>query len=229
MKKVLGVPFSAHTRKVIVGLVAKGLAYKLEPIVPLRPDLPAEFVEASPLRKVPVLIDGGVSIADSTVIALYLDRVHSERPLYPVDPAAYAKALFVEELVDGALAEHVLHGLLFQRVFRPAFLKQPTDDALVASSLRDKIPPRFADLEKLLVGEWFAGASFSQADITVASILLNFHYAGEALDAGRFPKLSEFLTRALAARPFVEALGREAPAARELGLLDLSLLARLGY
>lgn len=228
MFKIYGVPFSAHTRKVLVALREKGLEFELMPLVPIVPDLPEPFLRASPLRKIPVLLHGEQAIPDSTVIALYLDRVRPERPLYPAPPAAYAKALFVEELVDGALAAHVLHGVLFQRVFGPRFLGTRPDEALIADSLENQIPPRLRDLESLLEGEWFAG-SFSYADVTVASILMQLGYAGEAALLERHPKLQAFFRRALARDSFVESLGIEAPAAREVAGLDTRLLEELGY
>ena len=227
MLEIYGVPFSAHTRKALLGLREKQLDFELVPLVPLSPDLPEEFLRASPLRKIPVLAHDGRRIADSTVIALYLDRVFPERPLYPAAPQAYARALFVEELVDGALAHHVLHGLLFQRVFGPRFLGLQPDTQLMEASLRDHIPPRLDDLEGLLEADWFAGP-FSYADITVASILINLAYAGERLDSARYPKLRGFLRRALARDTFREALRLEAPAAREIEGMDMALFDELG-
>lgn len=228
MLTIHGVPFSAHTRKVLVAARLKGLPFELSQLVPLGPELPAWFVEANPLKKIPVVRHEGRLIADSSVIALYLDRVFPERPLYPVAPADYAKALFIEELVDGALAPHVLHGVLFQRVFAPKFLGQAPDEALIARSLEEFIPARLGDLEARLDGDFFAGA-FGYADVTVASMLLNFHYAGERLDGDRYPKLFGFLRRSLSQPAFADALKVEAPAARGLGGLDTRLLDELGH
>ena len=228
MLEVYGVPFSAHTRKVVIAAREKGLDFELVPLVPLMPNLPGWFLEASPLKKIPVLKHDGRAITDSTVIALYLDRVFPERPLYPVEPGRYAKALFIEELVDGGLAEHVLHGVLLQRVFGPRFMGIEPDEALVAKSLNEKIPPRLRDLERRLEGAWFA-ETFSYADITVASILMNLAYAGEPLRAAEYPKLHAFLRRALTRETFVRALEVEVPAAREIKGLDLRLVEELGY
>ncbi|MDD9943722.1 MAG: glutathione S-transferase family protein [Myxococcales bacterium] len=228
MLQIYGVPFSAHTRKVIVAAHHKRLPFELSQLVPLTPDLPEWFLRASPLRQIPVVVHGGRTIADSSVIALYLDRVAPERPLYPEAPDDYAKALFIEELVDGALAKHVLHGVLFQRVFGPRFLGLTPDRDLITRSLEEHIPLRLADLEARLEGDWFAGA-FSYADITVASMLLNFHYAGEQVSRDTHPRLHALLRRALLHEPFATALRAEAPAARGLHDLDTHLLDELGY
>lgn len=227
MLKIHGVPFSAHTRKVIVTALEKGLSYELNPVVPLNP--PQGWSELSPLGLIPVIQDGATTLADSSVIGLYLERKYPERPFYPADPAALGRALWIEEFVDSALAPHVLHGVLLQRVFAPRFLNQPPDEALVARSVSELIPPRLGYLERALSGPWFAGAVFTIGDVAVASILLNYHYAGLEIDAKQYPALRGFLERALRRASFRQALGVEIPAAEEVGGLDLSLLHRLGY
>jgi glutathione S-transferase len=62
-----------------------------------------ELRRLSPLGKVPVLVDGADVIADSSVIARYLERLHPEPRLIPSDPTARAYALLLEEWADEAL------------------------------------------------------------------------------------------------------------------------------
>jgi glutathione S-transferase len=116
-----------------------------------------------------------------------------------------------------------------QRVFAPKFLGLAPDHALIEKSLHELIPPKFDYLEKSLSGTWFAGEGFTIADVAVASILINYHYAGERLDARRCPRLARFLERALGRESFRTAFQAEVPAAAQIGALDLSLLRRLGY
>jgi glutathione S-transferase len=226
MLQIFGVPFSAHTRKVLVAAHLKGIRFELVPVVPLKP--PPGWLELSPLGLIPAIREDDCTLADSSVICQYLERRHGGGPLFPADPAQAARALWIEEYVDSGLAPHVLKGLLMQRVFAPRFLKQPGDEALVRKSLGEMIPPRLAYLEAALPGDWFAH-EFSLADITVASMLLNYHYAGEQIDMHRHQKLYRFLRRALRQPCFEEALAREAPAAADVGGLDLRLLRELGH
>lgn len=227
MLVIHGVPFSAHTRKVIIVAREKGLPYKLVPVVPLKP--PSGWTALSPLGLIPALVDGDLTLADSSVIALYLDRKYPDRPIYPSDAAQYGRALWIEEYIDGGLAAHVLRGVLMQKVFAPKFLNLPPDQALIDKSVNELIPPRLAYLEGALVDEWFGGPTFSAADIAVASILINYHYAGLDLAEDRYPKLRGFLARALARDSFRQAFEVEIPAAAQIGALDFSLLRRLGY
>jgi glutathione S-transferase len=226
MLKIHGVPFSAHTRKVIVTALEKEIPYELVPVIPLTP--PQGWTEVSPLGLIPAIQDGEVTLADSSVIGLYLEKKYPQRSLYPADASAFARALWVEEFVDSGVALHVLRGLLMQRVFAPRFLGQAPDQALIDKSLNEMIPARFGYLEKTLTRDWFAGDEFSIADIAVASIMINYHYAGEKLDARRYPKLAAFLGRALRRKSFRKAFETELPAASQIAELDLSLLRGLG-
>jgi glutathione S-transferase len=221
MLKIHGVPFSAHTRKVIIAALEKGIAYEIVPVIPLAP--PSGWQDLSPLGLIPVIQDGDFTLADSTAICQYLDRAYPGVPLYPGDARQFARALWLEEFVDGGVAPHVLRGLLMQRVFAPKFLGKAPDEALIRTSLTQMIPARLAYLEQALRGDWFVANAFSVADIAVASILVNFNFAGEVVDAALYPRLAAFLSRALARPSFREALQAEIPAAQSVGALDLRI------
>jgi glutathione S-transferase len=227
MLKIHGLPFSAHTRKTIVAALEKHIPYELNRVIPLTP--PPSWIELSPLGLIPAIEDGDTRLADSSVICLYLQRKYPEPSIYPAEPQEYGQALWIEEYIDSGLAPHVLRGLLMQRVFAPRFLNQPPDEELIKKSVMQMIPPRLAYLEDTLTGEYFAGRAFSIADIAVACILMNLHYAGESVSAAMHPKLHRFL-RAILRRPcFAAALKVEAPAAAAVGGLDMRLLHELGY
>jgi effector-binding domain-containing protein len=56
MLKIHGLPFSAHTRKVIVAALEKQIPYELIRVVPLMP--PPRWRELSPLGLIPAIEDG---------------------------------------------------------------------------------------------------------------------------------------------------------------------------
>ncbi len=212
---------SRHTRaKSSSPRSRKGLPYEIVPVIPLTP--PPGWQDLSPLGLIPIVQDGEFTLADSTAICQYLDRAYAgNTALYPGDARQFARVLWLEEFVDSGLAPHVLRGLLMQRVFAPKFLGKAPDEALIHTSLTQMIPARFAYLEKSLTGEWFVANAFSMADIAVASMLMNYRFAGEIVDAGLYPKLARFLGRALARPSFRKALQAEIPAAESVGALDL--------
>ena len=82
--KIIGSFVSPYVRKVLACMNLKGLAYEIDPITPFYGN--DEFERLSPLRRIPVLIDGDFAISDSSVICAYLDEAYPGHRLYPADP-----------------------------------------------------------------------------------------------------------------------------------------------
>src|SRR5215831_7392353 len=101
MPTVYGISLSPFVRKVRVALAEKGVAYEHDPVIPV--NVSPEYRKKSPLGKIPAFEDGDKTLADSSVICAYLDRVHPKPALYPSDPYDYARALWFEEYADGGL------------------------------------------------------------------------------------------------------------------------------
>jgi glutathione S-transferase len=220
MLEILGVPFSAHTRKVLLALREKNVSFELVPVIPLNP--PPGWRELSPLGKIPVLRTPELTVADSSVICQYLERTQPAPALYPTDPVQLARALWIEEFVDGGLSPHVLHGLLMQRVFAPRFLNRAPDEALIRRSLEEELPPKLEYLDHNVNSDFLVGDHLSIADITVASMLINYHFAGERLRG--YPKLERYLYRLLKRPSFQQGFAIELPAAEQVEGLDLAIL-----
>lgn len=102
--------FSAFCEKARLLLAAKGLDAKLVEVVPGLGQL--ELFRLSGQRQVPVLVDGGEVIADSTEIALYLEKRHPLPPLLPADSREKAQVLLLEDWADTALASSCRRALL---------------------------------------------------------------------------------------------------------------------
>ena len=93
---------SAFCEKVRLVLAAKGLDHSVVEVTPGIGQF--ELFRLSGQRQVPVLVDGGVVVADSTAIALHLEDRHPDPPLLPVDPAQRARVLLLEDWADTTLA-----------------------------------------------------------------------------------------------------------------------------
>jgi glutathione S-transferase len=196
-----GVP-SPFVKKVCAFLAEKGVAYELRSLAPF-PKTP-ELLAMNPLGKIPIYQDGDLMLPDSSAICAYVERVHPKPALYPADPKAYARALFVEEFADTKLVE-VLGAVFFQRVIRPAFFKQEPDEAAIAKALAEAIPPALDWIESQ-VASGVLGGALSIADIAVAAQLANFRLAGEKIDGARWPKLAAWAERTLARPSFAKLL-----------------------
>lgn len=205
-----GVP-SPFVKKVLAFLAEKGVAYELRPIAPF-PKTP-ELLALNPLGRIPIYQDGDFALPDSSAICAYLERTHAQPALYPADPKAYGRALFLEEYADTQLSGAVGPGVFFQRVIKPNFFKQEPDEAAVAKTLAEQIPPIFEYLERQ-VSSGALGGAVGIAEIATCAQLANFRLAGEKVDAARWPKLAAFAERTLARPSFAKLLeGGAFPAA----------------
>jgi glutathione S-transferase len=206
MRVVYGVNASPFVRKVRVFLAEKGLEYQIDPVIPAQ--APPDYKKISPLGKVPAFRDGDRTLADSSIICAYLERVAPEPRLYPADPYDYARALWFEEYADGGMTPVVGQKIFFKKVVGPRFFNQPCNDAEVKEAIEKDLPPLFDYLESQLAGDFFVGGKLSIADIGVATQFVNLKHAGVTVDAARWPKLAAFVQR-MHARPSFKALIEE--------------------
>ncbi len=202
---VYGSSRSPYTRKVLVCLVEKNIEFENEQFSSFA--APDWFADISPLGKIPVLRDSSAgedaTVPDSSVICAYLEDTHAEPALYPSEPLARAQARWYEEFADSALAETVGAPFFFALVVR-RLMDQEADRESAEDALKNKMPPRFAYLDRELTGKkYFVGDALTIADIAVACMFVNYAHAGGALDTGLYPNLASFVDR-MHARPSFE-------------------------
>jgi len=143
---------SQYSEKVRLILDYKGVDYRQIEVAPGVGQL--ELFRLSGQRKVPVLKDGNTVIADSTAIALYLDKQYPERPLIPVDRKQRGLCLLIEEWADesiGIKSRKVLfEGLGKDMSLRTSLLPNGTPD--IIKTLVGAVPREILDVIGLGVG-----------------------------------------------------------------------------
>ncbi len=199
--KLYSGPLSLFARKIEIALGEKNLSFEriMAPFTQTEgytPKLP-EIMAANPKGQVPVLIDGDVTLYDSTVILEYLEDAYPDPPLYPKNASARARCRLLELYADEVMLVP-LKALMHR--------SEPWDDAPRRSALEVKardaetvLANQFARLDADLgEGAYFCGA-FGAADI---ALFMSVHYAqrlgGPAL--GRTKRLADWYA-ALGARP----------------------------
>jgi glutathione S-transferase len=203
--KIVGSYVSPYVRKVLACLALKGLAYEIDPITPFFGG--DAFDRLSPLRRIPVLVDGDVTLCDSSVICAYLDEAWPERPLLPAEPRDRARARWLEEYADTRLGDVFIWGLFYPKIVEPIVWGRPGDAARIETTLARDLPRECAYLETQLPAEGFLfGDEIGLADIAVATFFRNGFYAGFRVDAERWPLLAAFVARSLAHRCFAALL-----------------------
>ncbi|HET9427207.1 MAG TPA: glutathione S-transferase family protein [Allosphingosinicella sp.] len=203
--RIIGSYVSPYVRKVMACIQLKGLPYEIDPITAFYGN--AEFERLSPLRRIPVLIDGDVELSDSSVICAYLDEAYPDPPLLPGGVKDRARARWLEEYADTRLGDVFIWGLFYQKVVRPIIWGEPGDQARIDRTLAEDLPRELDYLETQLPETAFLfGETIGLADIAVATFFRNGSYVGFEPDAGRWPRVAGFVARALALPCFAEFL-----------------------
>ena len=191
---------SPFGRKARIVLLEKKIAFRLQVENPWLPDTPVPSF--NPLGKVPVLVlEDGVSVFDSRVIAEYLDHLTPVAHLIPTDPKSRMIVRGVEALADGVTDAAVL---VFLEKKRPP--EQQSADWL---ALQNKT--QFSGLEALseALGEkpWFLGNSMTLADVACGCMLGYLDFRFSEIDwRSAHPNLAKLADK-LATRPsFVETV-----------------------
>ena len=128
-----------------------------------------EMRRINPLGRIPsLMLDDGEIILDSIAILDHLDDVAgSARALMPASGAERRKAWQIVSLASGAIEK--AGAVVYERVLRPAD-KQFEPWVERCALQRDTA---LAALEALPQSPWLLGARMTQADITVACLMLS--------------------------------------------------------
>jgi glutathione S-transferase len=193
---IIGSFVSPYVRKVLACLNLKRIAYEIDPITPFFGN--EEFARLSPLRRIPVLIDGDFETRDSTIICEYLDEAYSGHRLLPADPRDRARARWLEEFADTRLGDVFIWGLFYPRIVHPLVWGEPGDEVRIARSIDIEIPAALDYLEGELLESGFLFDEIGAADIAIASFFRNAAYAGFEPDPLRWPRTARFVELVLA-------------------------------
>ena len=203
-----GSTLSPFVRKVMAFAGEKGIEIELKPTG--FPDPEPDFCAASPFRKMPALVDGDYSLADSSAIIHYLEARNPQPALIPAEPRARGKTIWFDEFADTIL--FACGGkMFFNRIVSPYFLKRPGDEAVAAAAERDELPPILDYLETVVPddGGYLVGDGLTLADIAVAGPFANFEHLGIKTDSGRHPRTAAYVQRILARPSFGQWIERE--------------------
>ena len=192
---IIGSFVSPYVRKVLACLNLKGLAYEIDPITPFFGN--DEFERLSPLRRIPVLIDGNFSVSDSSVICFYLDEAYPGHALLPANPKDRARARWFEEFADTRLGDVFIWGFFYPKVVHQLVWGEPGDQDRVARTLEKDIPAAVDYLEHELPESGFLFDDIRLADIAIASMFRNAAYGGFEPDPHRWPRTAAFVAHVL--------------------------------
>ena len=203
--RIIGSYVSPYVRKVLACMALKGLDYEIDPITAFYGN--DAFERLSPLRRIPVLIDGDVVLSDSSVICAYLDEKYPDPPLLPQGVEERARARWLEEYADTRLGDVFIWGLFYQKFVHPLIWGTPGDQARIERTMAEDLPREMDYLEGELPDEGFLfGDRIGLADIAIATFFRNGAYVDWEPDPERWPRVAAFVGRALAQDCFARYL-----------------------
>ena len=202
MKKLLivGSYLSPYVRKVLVCLELKGIAYEVDHFVPFFGN--DAFSRLSPLRRIPVLVDGDLVLTDSSVICEYLEDLRPEPNVYPKEIRERARARWLEEFADTRMGDVLIWRYFAQIAIRPTVWGEKGDRALTEKTLAEEVPTVLDYLEAEAPADGFKFGTMSLADIAPACFFRTVAFVRFQIDPARWPRTAAWMARTLATDPF---------------------------
>lgn len=168
MLKLYTHPFSTYARRVRIALKEKGIPCE-EIVVDMgaRKHREPEYMALNPYHRVPTLVDGELSLYESTSILNYLESLHPQPPLVPADAKGHALVDMHMKLCDIQFTRQIT-AIVFPKRFLP---KERWDEELFAD-MRVEIDRHLAILDKQL-GEqdYIVGNQYSLVEVCYAPFM----------------------------------------------------------
>jgi glutathione S-transferase len=200
-----GHPFSSYCQKVLIALYENATPFRFQ-LVQLGDRAAAErFAALWPLARMPVLVDDGRTVVESSVIVEHLD-LYRPGPvrLVPEDPREALEVRRLDRIFDHYVSTP-MQKIVFDAA-RPASARDPAGVAEAHALLETA----YRWLERELAGrEWAAGAAFTLADCAAAPALFYADWVHPI--APEFAGLRAYRARLLARPSYARAVDEGRP------------------
>ncbi|HUA07364.1 MAG TPA: glutathione S-transferase family protein [Solirubrobacteraceae bacterium] len=197
-------PFAMYCWKALIALYERDVPFTSDLVEGNRSALAALWPPAS----IPILVDDGLVVCESSIIVEYLDRHGDAPPLIPTDADDALHARLWDRVADSYVATPV------QRIVGDALRSSDAKDPHGVSDAHAALDLAYSTLDRQLNGlgddAWLAGDDFTLADCAAAPAL---HYADvlHPLDRDAYPALAPYFDRLLARPPVARVVDEARP------------------
>jgi glutathione S-transferase len=161
-------PLSSYCHKVLIALDVLGIEVDKRLLNLGDPSERAAHLALWPTGKMPLLLDQGRPVPETSIIIEHLQRHHarSGRVLIPLDPDAALEVRLWDRLFD-------LYVMTPMQAFTADLLRPQGDrDAHGVAEARERLSSAYAFIDRQLEGRtWVSGDTFSMADCAAAPAL----------------------------------------------------------
>ncbi|NYZ16341.1 glutathione S-transferase family protein [Azospirillum sp. RWY-5-1] len=162
---LFGHPFAAYCQKVLIAFYEAEAPFRFRVLTD--PDTAAEFRSLWPVQRMPILIEDGRTLMESTVIIEHLALTRpAARPLLPADPHDALAVRTMDRIFDNYIMTP-MQAIVFDRL-----REEGNRDPYGVAQARRLLDTTYAWLDDTLAGKsWAAGEGFSLADCAAAPSL----------------------------------------------------------
>lgn len=198
-------PFSSYCQKVLIPLYENEIPFTLRLLGSDDDATAAEHAALWPLRRMPVLDDGGRTVVEASIIVEYLDLRHpGPVRMVPADPLAALEVRTLDRVFDNYVMTPM------QRIVFDAIRPVDARDPHGVAEARVLLDTAYRYLDGLLAGRtWAAGEGFSLADCAAAPALFYADWV-HPIDATH-EHLRAYRSRLLARPSFARAVDEARP------------------
>jgi len=172
-------PFSSYCQKVLIALYENAIPFDLRLLTPDDQRTAAEHAELWPLRRMPVLVDEGRTIAEASIIVEHLG-LHHPGPvrLIPEDPTAALDVRMMDRFFDNYVMTPM------QKIVGDRLRAEEHRDPHGVAEARRLLETAYRWLDaRMARPEWASGERFSLADCAAAPALFYADWAHAIGDA----------------------------------------------
>jgi glutathione S-transferase len=197
-------PFSSYCQKVLIALYENATPFSVREVNFQDAEGMREFAALWPMKRMPVLVDDGRPVMESSVIIEHLGAFHpGPVRLLPADPKTALDVRFLDRFFDNYVMTP-MGRIVFDRM-RPA----EASHAQTVTESRALLDTAYAWLDARMAGREWAAGDFSLADCAAAPSLFYadwVHPIGEA-----YPNARAYRQRLLARPSFKRAVDEARP------------------
>jgi glutathione S-transferase len=198
-------PFSSYCQKVLIAFYENGTPFRFRMLGPDDPQALAEWTSLWPLQRMPLLVDAGRPVMESTVIIEHLGLHHPGKVrLIPAEPEAALPVRMLDRFFDNYVSTPL------QRIVFDSLRPKDIRDSHGVGEAKAVLDRAYAWLEATLSGrEWAAGETFGLADCAAAPALFYADWAHPIPAERRAVK--DYRRRLLARPSFARAVEEARP------------------
>ncbi len=203
--KLYAHPFSSYCQKVLIALYENGAPFEFRMLAPGDEKAASEHEALWPLKRIPVLVDGGRTVVEASIIVEYIDLYHPGAVrLVPADPRSALDVRMLDRFFDNYIMTPM------QKIVSDSLRSAPKRDLHGVAEARQLLDTAYRWLDNTMTGrEWAAGGAFSLADCASAPALFYADWVHPIDEA--FSNVRAYRQRLLARPSFARAVDEARP------------------